>query len=332
MTTRRLSEAIMTDAAMTVDREAGLVKNVPILGLESPSRNRSYDKAAVMAAVKLFEGIPLYGDRNVGAVNLHEDWSLPASVFDLIGRLENARWVESVEQVRADVRPHAGRRDWFLGIAEDTPTVVGNSPRMLGKEEAREDGTNLVTEIVEVQRVDLVSRPGTVSGLHESQREGHRNNGGMGVDWKDVTSEELVKQRPDLVAAVKEAVLAESGKASDLDQLEQKVTTLVESMKVKDAELDDLKTQNKVAERKARAERMIKESGLPEVALSDAFRSMVEGAETDEAAKALIEDRVKLVEGTRAKPEAYERQPDHQQVSEGAEKPKIDDLASILTG
>ena len=288
---------------MVVDREAGVVRNVPVLGFDSPTRNRTYAIEAMRLAVPLFEGIPFYGDRGK-----HEKWDEAPSPFDLIGCLENPHFVEGEQKIRADIRPVKQMAEWFMGLAEDMPMVVGPSPVMRGITSLdRGTGKEVVVKIVEARRVDLVSRPSTVSGLHESADPTGTTGEEEEMDYSKLTQEELARERPDLVKLIESAATVSQGEADKLTKLEAQVKTLTESVAAKAKEADDLNAEKAIVERKGLAAKLLTESALPKEAVSDQFREMVEAAADEDAMKKLITDRQTLVEGVRRSPTSYER-------------------------
>ena len=309
---------------MVVDLEAGVVRNVPILGAESPTRNRSYSTEALRAAVTLFEGIPFYGDRGK-----HEKWDEAPSPFDLIGCIENPHFEEGELKIRADIRPVKQMVEWFLGLAEDMPTVVGPSPVMRGATVLDKDtGKEVVVQIVEAQRVDLVSRPSTVSGLHESANTGVSGEENE-VDFKVLTQADLLRERPDLVTLIETEAAASKDQEGKMATLTKQVQTLTEDAASKAKEVDDLKAEKAVAEKVALAETLLAESGLPPEVVSDVFKGQVGAAKDEAAMTALIEERKKLVETVSGKPISHARSA----VGDGKEEaPKLDDLAAVVKG
>jgi hypothetical protein len=310
---------------MEVDRDAGVVRNIPLLGCESPSRKRSYSLAAMEEAAALFTGKPFYGDRDT-----HEDWKRKPSPFDLIGIVEAARFVREKGQIRGDVRPNSRHADWFFDLCESMPSACGSSPRMLGKEERQRGGGTRVTKIADVHRVDLVSRPGTVHGLHESADDGDHTGGGD-VELKDLTAEQLLAECPDLVSQIVESRRDADETTRSLQDAEAKVTQLTESLKEAQQKIDAHEAQAAVAAKKAKAQELVGASELPKEAVTGLFLSQLCDCKDEDAMKALIEDRAKLVGSAKATPRSAGRTALHESASGGGDAPKLDELASILT-
>lgn len=140
-----------------VDREAGVIRNVKVIGLQSANGYR-YSPEALAKAAPLYEGVKVYES--------HEDRDAPRErrLGELIGWLENVR--AEPDGLYADLQflrssPHAAQ---LCECAERSPHLFGLSPHHAG--EVR-DG--VVTEIAEVMSVDLVMQPATTAGLYESR-------------------------------------------------------------------------------------------------------------------------------------------------------------------
>ena len=290
-------------AKMSVDRQAGLVRNVPILGRESPSRKREYTAAALSESATMFEGIPFYGDRGS-----HEEFGKYPSPFDLIGCAESAHYEPAEGKLRADIRPVKQMAEWFFGIAEDMPHAVGCSPVMAGVRTFQDD-KEVIVRIAEVHRLDLVSKPGTVSGLHESARNKNTNTEDEGMEWDKLTVEQLRANRSDLVALVESAALEGAKDEGSLKQLAEQVKTLQDEKAELAKKVDDFETAQVLAAKAAKADALIAESELPKEAITEHFISMVRTAPDEEGMKALIADRKLICE--QRKPQSSERTPTH---------------------
>ena len=144
-----------------VDREAGIIRGVRILGKQSKN-GRDYSDKSLAEAAKLYAGVEV----NVN----HPDRKSPNAerkIEDGFG------WIESVE-VKADgvygdlhylkEHPAAGL---VAEAAERNPKRFGLSHNAEGKV-GRKDGKNVVESIQRVISVDLVQNPATNAGLFES--------------------------------------------------------------------------------------------------------------------------------------------------------------------
>lgn len=157
-------ERTQTGTALSVDRKAGVIRNVKVLGLISEN-GRRYLPEAVRKAAPLYEGIRVNVDHPEGKPTDMR------SAYDRFGKLENIRWVEG-EGLYGDLvflksHPMAER---ICEAAERMPDVFGLSHNAGGDGKVDKDGTFIVDEIVEVRHVDLVADPATTKSLQESRQ------------------------------------------------------------------------------------------------------------------------------------------------------------------
>src|SRR5262245_16677311 len=188
-------------SGLSVDAEAGVVKNVRVLGLLSQN-GRRYLREAVAAALPLYQG---------RAVNTDH----PARANEATGLARRIGWLENVRQeadggLRGDLHlllsdPMSAK---VLEAARRRPQLMGLSHNARGRSR-REDGREIVEAIEAVESVDLVADPASVSGLHESR------NPAM---WK--TRREWIEQlqfsRPGAARALREVAEAGIGAPGDL--------------------------------------------------------------------------------------------------------------------
>lgn len=151
-------------ASTDVDRDAGVIRNVKLLG-KSSRNGRTYSDNALDQAVILFNGKPVYTN--------HDPTLTVRDVEDQIG------WIENVRRIGAEVfgdfyllltHPVAGK---VLETAERNPRLLGFSLSGSGH---LTDGhllgaADVVDELVEVSSLDLVTEPATTTGLFESQQQ-----------------------------------------------------------------------------------------------------------------------------------------------------------------
>ena len=143
-----------------VDVEAGVIRGVKLLGLES-SNGRTYLKEAVARAAHLYEGAKVNVDHPVGKAGT------PRSYSDRIGIIENVR-VEP-DGLYADFHANPKHAMWeqLAWDAANSPQSVGFSHNIRAKTAVR-NGKIVVEEIVTVSSVDIVADPATTRGLFES--------------------------------------------------------------------------------------------------------------------------------------------------------------------
>lgn len=177
--------------ALRVDRQAGVLRGVKILGLESRN-GRSYRPEALAQAATLYEGAKVNVNHPKGGPYAPRDYQ------DRIGVIRNVA-------ARADglygdfhFNPKHALAEQLLWDAEHAPENVGFSHYVEART-ARSDDRVTVEEIVRVQSVDLVADPATTRGLFEGQLAGSAPAGSGPPGW---TVEELRLHRPDLVNAL----------------------------------------------------------------------------------------------------------------------------------
>lgn len=149
--------------ALRVDRAAGVIRGVKILG--SASRNgRTYSDAALDQAATLYEGLGVNID--------HPDHDAPDAdrrFADGFGHLQNVR--RTPDGVYGDLvylKSHA-LAEQVCEAAERMPEQLGLSHNAEGYV-TRRDGRWIVEGITRVRSVDVVRNPATNRGLFESER------------------------------------------------------------------------------------------------------------------------------------------------------------------
>ena len=333
----------------TVDVAGGLIKGVKIVGLTADVKGRDYSAKALRDAVPLYEG---------KSVNLnHIKPGEARKVEDRFGRLQNVRFVEGKGNF-GDLRfnpehPRAKQIAWF---AKEMPEQLGLSHHSFGV--CRRVGDREVVESIRtVKCIDLVEDPATTKGLFEDNNELSASalaiigddsiatadkvrriarllEGSVTtepdpkakdkrMDPKDITIE-MLESRSDLVGVIANRVKAELEKDNKTTELKEENETLKKR-------LDELEVKNKLADKKARVEKLLKESKLPEAAVTDTFRQLLEGAADEAAEKALIEDRVKIA-GRAQTPKSREQTLQESTGRKDGEKIDLDEAAHMLGG
>jgi hypothetical protein len=149
---------------LRVDRAAGVLRGVKLIGLESLN-GRRYRPEALAAAVSLYEG---------AKVNVNHPKEGPLAPRDYRDRLGVIREVE----FRAEeglfgtlhFNPKHAVAEQLAWDAEHNPRNVGFSHNVLARL-TRDGAQSLVEAITHVQSVDLVADPASTRGLFEEQEE-----------------------------------------------------------------------------------------------------------------------------------------------------------------
>lgn len=165
-----LEDIPQTRGRLSVDRKAGIIRNVKFIGFVSPNgrkgaRQTRYKPEAVQRALHLYEGKHVYMDHPEG-----RNAYLERKVKDLAGELYGCR-LES-DGGYANIRCLKGdpNGEKLLTIAEQMPHLIGLSHNADGR--GYVDGATdefLIESIPIVRSVDVVTRPATTTSLLESQ-------------------------------------------------------------------------------------------------------------------------------------------------------------------
>ncbi|MCI0358135.1 MAG: hypothetical protein L0211_06615 [Planctomycetaceae bacterium] len=158
----QLLERVALAPAGRIDRAAGIIYGVSILGRES-SNGRTYSDQAMRDAARLYEGErvrinhPERSDRHQQR-RLNEEF----------GVLRNCR--VAGDRVRGDlyyVKSHPDA-EWILERIERFPDRIGLSHNADGKATRSLSGHTVVESIARVVSVDIVNEPATTGGIFES--------------------------------------------------------------------------------------------------------------------------------------------------------------------
>jgi hypothetical protein len=274
---------------LRVDRAAGVIRGVKLLGLTSRN-GRRYRENALAEAVALYEG---------AKVNINHPKGHPLAPRDYQDRLGVVRGVEfrSGDGLFGDLHfnPRHALSEQLVWDAEHAPQNVGMSHNVLART-SREGDVTVVEKITKVQSIDLVADPATTSGLYEQEEgggrkaEGGRPESGGSADsaFDALTLEELRLHRPDLVR-----------------ELEQPHFAQLESLR---EELDTLVAREAAAKRRERIVQLLEEYELPlpasdgsagERGASERFMQALLSAPDDAALRQLVEERAELVRWAR---------------------------------
>lgn len=181
-------------ASLRIDREAGVLRGVKLLGLQSRN-GRRYLPEALSAAVSLYDGAKVNVNHGRGGPLVARDYQ------DRIGVIRQVVVRES-EGLFGDLHfnPRHALAEQLLWDAEHAPENVGLSHNVQART-ARQGEETVVEAILRVQSVDLVADPATTQGLFEST---------TGPLLEHATVDLVRLARPDLVNALTESLAAEN--------------------------------------------------------------------------------------------------------------------------
>ncbi|MBA4019551.1 MAG: hypothetical protein C0483_20500 [Pirellula sp.] len=184
--------------ALGVEREAGVIRGVKILGLASRN-GRVYPAAVLEQARALYEG---------AKVNVNHPKGSPLGPRDYQDRIGVIRNVRATAEAGLFGDLHFNPRHTLAAQLEwdarNAPENVGLSHNVLART-ARRDEQTIVEAITRVVSVDLVADPATTHGLYEAEQppaDNAANTGKHGTLLEQATTEDLRRVRPDLVAAL----------------------------------------------------------------------------------------------------------------------------------
>ena len=259
-----------------------ILRNVFILGPKS-ANGRHYDESVQQKALPLFEGMKAY--LNHPAKN---ELSEPRKVQDLIGEYKHVRIANGHTVGDMHLINNETVREIVLPIAESKPHLIGNSIVARGISKRNKEGIEVVEEILAVRSADLVAEPATTNQLFA---EGRMKEAEM--DVKELTIEQLKKERPDLLKEVLESHQSENR----LKGLEQENTALKESLAERDGKIAQFELRAAKREKTDQVTKLMREARIPdkvkytaEGTIKPHFLNLLERCEKDEDMKALLAD------------------------------------------
>lgn len=158
---QKLQETFLSESALPVDRDLGVIRGVKILGRESKN-GRTYSERALREASSFYEGIKVNID--------HPDRSNPnqeRSFTSFIGQLDKCRVTESGVYGDLNILKSSEHAESVFEAAERFPKQFGLSHNAEG-DVIQKDGKFVVEQIFHVNSVDIVGSPATVDGIYES--------------------------------------------------------------------------------------------------------------------------------------------------------------------
>lgn len=184
--------------ALGVEREAGVIRGVKILGLASRN-GRVYPAGVLEQARALYEGAKVNVNHPKGNPLGPRDYQ------DRIGVIRNVRAAADAG-LFGDLHfnPRHGLAAQLEWDARNAPENVGLSHNVLART-ARRDEQTIVEAITRVVSVDLVADPAATRGLYEAVQTpsgGPENVGNATPTLEHATAEDLRRLRPDLAAAL----------------------------------------------------------------------------------------------------------------------------------
>jgi hypothetical protein len=266
---------------MRVDRQAGVIRGVKILGLQSRN-GRQYLPEALAKAVPLYEGAKVNVNHPKGGPLSPRDYQ------DRIGVIRGAV-LKPNEGLFGDLHfnPKHVLAEQLAWDAEHAPENVGFSHNVQARTSRRDDGL-LVEEITRVQSVDLVADPATTRGLYEqNQSTTAESLPAAALPIAGLTLERLKTERPDLV----ESLLLEQRARPAAGA--QEIAYQAELQQLR-SELDQLRSQRDMALLEQHIAEELSAAGVAEPLVTELFRQQLRSTPDAALRRKLILERLQL--------------------------------------
>ncbi len=218
-------------------------------------------------------------------------------VKDILGFYENGRMENGVP--RADIKyleHQAPIVESLVGEMADKigVSIVANGEMSYDKETGIAEAYSLKT----LHSADLVTEPGSTNNMFES---GNPNEEEESMDLKDLTLNELLENRPDMIEAIEKKVQDNLSSKDEVDGLKKQIEELTEGKKALEVKVDEFEVIEATAKKKETVDTLLKESKIDESLVTPIFRETLSEAKDEEAMKALIEDRKLLTKPEKKK-------------------------------
>lgn len=286
---------------MRVNRQGGVIRGVKILGVESRN-GRTYLPKTLAEAARLYEEAKVNVNHPKGHALGARDYQDRIGVLrDVVARSEEGLFADF------HFNPKHGLAEQLIWDAEHMPQNVGFSHNVQARTARRGDRV-VVEAITKVESVDLVADPATTRGLFESTPD--PAEAGETRAGEDEPSRALAESEADAssdASQPKEPGLVEL----TMEDLKQHRADLVEALgQEQAAELSRLQAEVNRLEKRLTMRRLLSEFDLPDPDLAEGWvRSVVSerfvesllAAESEEAMREMVEERVLLVRGAEAK-------------------------------
>ncbi len=257
---------------MRVDRQAGVIRGIKVLGLESRNGRTYLPEALAQAA-------PLYEDAKVNVNHPKGNPGGPRDYQDRIGTIRHVI-VHGGEGLFGDFyfNPKHALAEQLTWDAEHAPENVGFSHNVEARVGRRGDRV-VVEAITRVQSVDLVADPATTRGLFESATNAAPPAAAAPVA-QPATVDDPKRNDPELVESVGRL------QAAEISRLQQ--------------EVDRLTALEAIRQKGSLARQLLAEFNLPDpdaadpwaqVVVSRRFLESLMAAPDEQAMRCLVEER-----------------------------------------
>jgi len=256
------------------------------------------------------------------AVEKAKTLSLQArKIFD--GHVDGSRsmsqdWLASIKESqvddvdgRAKLRGRVWVKSDFWEMVKHCPEDIGVSINAIGRGrsgevEGQKGKWQIIEDLVHINSFDIVSKTGNAemgaSMLEQDAEpeEGDAQNTNKEseesiMEYKDITLTELTENRADLIEAIEKSkadeIAKEQGEVADTAAKDEEIAKLKEEKQALTLKVDEHElTEKKRTETEAR-DKLITEAALPEDAMTDTFKEVIESQTDMDKLKAILEDR-----------------------------------------
>jgi len=300
-----LREAIIDNQfiEMSLDKEKRIISNVAILRSTSSNKylrgtkGTIFSEQALRDTARLINGKKFYF--NHSSESEDKDNRGVRRVQDLAGYYENGR-LDDNHVVRGDIHYRETHAKELEDLVDNMADKIGLSIHAFGPMSIDRDKNMGVTESMsKVASADLVTETGSTINLFESkQGEGEEEDE---MEYGKIELKELRKERPDLVEAVQKEVKESMQNDDELKTLKETNDTLAKENTDLKKKVDDGEVLEAARERETKILELIEASKLKDKkdVVTPRFMESLRGAKDEADMKALIEDRVKLIESSK---------------------------------
>jgi len=285
---------IMIDEANVSKLSEGIVPVRFLVPGFNSSKSRYYTDNSIRDAAKVFENAKMYADHPTKS-ELKE--KPERSIRDWVATLKNTRVSEKGNAI-GEAHIHAGWLKEMVSNLYEQGNINQLATSIFGigrttKGTIEGIATNIVEGIIKGKSVDFVTEPGAGgrAGLMESAN-----------DVDIISYSDLKEQRPDLLKLMENEILKTRHGGKSMEDLEEQIKNLTESLeKIKNentdlkAQIAESENQAKIAEVKAEINKLITESELPDVS-KNRLEKLWEGKESSEGLTEMIQEEKSYIE------------------------------------
>jgi hypothetical protein len=277
----------------TIDKENRLIPGVVLLRETSSNRyypgskGTRFSESFRRAVASSIDGLKFYNN-HVSDDELKRNRGV-RSTNDILGYYENGRIEAGVP--KADIRYLTHQAEFVESLMEISDkiglSIVANGEMSYDKE----TGIAEAFKLKKLFSAELVTEPGSTTNMFESDNNNIEEEEGDFMDYKDLSIQNILENRPDLVEGLEKGIMDKMSTKEEVDGFKKQITDLTESNKTLKLKVDEFEVKDKAAARAVKIDELIKESKIDAKLITPIFKETLSEAKDDEAVKKLIEDR-----------------------------------------